>query len=72
MINRLRPFYNFLFIKHDTGFFRFWMFMLLPCALSVKVCHVCMWALDFILILVIYAREHEWNRITTEEDYTDA
>lgn len=57
----LKSIYQFLFIKHDIGFFRFCMAMLIPAALSQEFCRFWMIILVFMQTLVLWARTKQWN-----------
>ncbi len=65
--DKLKPVYKFLFHKHDIGFYRLAMAMLIPYCLSKTVC--ILWAIfmTFVLALVSYANNKGWNRIEGDE-----
>lgn len=54
--------YRFIFIKHDIGFFRFSMLMLVPCAIFPRFCLWWMVFYVFLLELCARARAKGWNK----------
>lgn len=60
-MDRFYPIYRFLFYKHRTGFFRFCMLALIPCALSEKFCRIWMYALCLLQVIMLYADINGWD-----------
>lgn len=59
----MKKLYTFLFLKHDVGFYRFCVAMLIPCAVWFEVCRVWMLVMAFVQMLVVLAHEKGWNKI---------
>lgn len=58
----LKAIYNFLFIKHPIASIRIFYLTLIPCAIWKQFCYVWMWAMDFVLILIIQAKTKGWDK----------
>lgn len=59
----MKKLYTFLFLKHDIGFFRFCMVMLIPCAFWTTICAVWMLIMAGVQTLVLYAHHKGWDKI---------
>lgn len=60
----LKTIYDFLLKKHGCAFMRICYLALIPCAIWKQFCCVWMWAMDFVLILIIHAKSKGWDNET--------
>lgn len=58
----LKAIYNFLFKRHDIATIRILYLTLIPCAIWKQFSVVWMVFLDFILILLIQAKDRGWDK----------
>lgn len=59
----MKKLYTFLFQEHDIEFFRFYLAMLIPCALWKVICGIWVLVMVGVQTLIMVTHQKGWNKI---------